>query len=197
MKNRLTLIISLALFMLFLLLYMNGTFQAQEPDLSSGLPRIPDTAMPLNENASPSAENVAASYYEKVGQLEEYLQTNPTDTTHILRLARLLQEGHQPAEASDWYEAYLDLNPNDIQSMLDLANTYGESGEWEKALGITDRLLQVDPDNGKALYNKAAILANRGNLDEATDLWEQIVEKVLDNEIVLLSKNALDRASKM
>tara|TARA_Y100001935_G_scaffold193913_1_gene162010 strand:- start:25234 stop:25845 length:612 start_codon:yes stop_codon:yes gene_type:complete len=145
----------------------------------------------------PSSENVSQSYFDKVEQLESFLATHPDDTTHMIRLARLYQEGHQSVKASEWYEKYKAANPNNIQVLLDLANTYGESGNWDKALSVTNELLELDENNDKALYNKAAILANRNELDEAKQLWQQIMANSEDAHIRSLSQSALNKLKNM
>lgn len=197
MKNRITLLSALLIFLVFAALYSWGMEDSEESELNAQVENLWDDPTGATPSEEPNADNVAASYFEKVEQLKTYLKDNPADTTHILRLARLYQEGHQPVKASQWYEKYLELQPNDIQSLLDLANTYGEAGEWEKALRVTDRLLLIEPDNGKALYNKAAILANKGELNKAAEIWHLIVEKDLDKEIVDLSKQALKKLANM
>jgi len=199
MKNRIILGVVLTLFAVFAYFYTKGAkIEKQQEALSSWTNNNSvESSSEFTRSETPSAENVATSYFEKVNQLETYLETNPNDTTHILRLARLYQEGHQPVKASAWYEKYLVLQPNDIQSLLDLANTYGEFGNWDKALSVTDKLLVIEPENGKALYNKAAIHANLGNLDEATELWKLIVAQNVDQELVKLSSDALEKISNM
>lgn len=141
----------------------------------------------------PSADNVSMSYYQKVTDLEQYLETNPTDTTHILRLARLYAGGHQTEKAIGMYERYKEVNPEQIQTYLELANLYGASSRWDKALNMIEELLKTDPTHGKALYNKAAILANMGDLESARDEWIAIVNTSSDSSIVEMSKSALDR----
>lgn len=197
MKNRIILFVTLSAFAIFAFLYTKGNNASVSPPTSWTNAEQDSDAAGISVTEEPSADNVSTSYFDKVEQLENYLSNNPEDTTHILRLARLYQEGHQAEKASVWYEKYLTLVPTDIQSLLDLANTYGEAGNWDGALEVTDRLLKIEPNNGKALYNKAAIHANMGQFDEAKSAWELIVTNNDDDELVRLSNQALDKLSNM
>lgn len=200
MKNRIYLLITLLAFLLIAVAYSNGFFRFGETGSQSEIVSSDSMAssMVRSENSgTPSAENVASSYYQTVTELEGYLSSHPTDTTHVLRLARLYHEGHQPEKASEWYEKYLELKPHDIQTHLDLANTYGESGLWDQALSVTEKLLVLEPENGEGLYNKAAILANQGNFEQAKIIWEQIVSLDIDSGITEMAKNSIERLSNM
>lgn len=200
MKNRIYVIGILILFLIVALAYSNGMLgfgQSEDQEEFSPDNPMASSMVQSDNSGSPSADNVSSSYYQTVTELEDYLSTHPSDTTHVLRLARLYHEGHQPGKASEWYEKYLELKPHDIQTHLDLANTYGESGDWEHSLAVTDRLLKLDPKNGEALYNKGAIMANQGNYEEAKEVWEQIIDLDADSGITEMAQNSLERLSQM
>ena len=148
-------------------------------------------------DAEPTAENVSTSYYERVKDLESFLETHPADTTHILRLARLLHQGHQLEEATEWYRRLLDINPQQEQVRLDLINAYGQAGQWELALSATDELLEIREDHSGALYNKAAIYANMGRNEDAAAIWETLAEREAGTTIGTMSKNALSKLAAM
>lgn len=124
----------------------------------------------------PDADNVTPGYLEQVARLESYLADNPEDTTHLLRLARIYHDGHQPVSAAVYYERLLDVNPDNRQVWLDLANCYAESMQWEKALGTTRAMLDRFPDDGEALYNLGAVYANLGKGEQAADVWNDMLE---------------------
>lgn len=154
-------------------------------------------AMQPPVDTEPSADNVSTSYYERVKDLESFLATNPADTTHMLRLARLLHQGHQLQEATEWYSRLLEINPQQDQVRLDLINAYGQAGQWELALLATDELLEIRENHPGALYNKAAIYANMGRNNDAAAIWEALSEQEAGTTIGTMSKNALSKLAAM
>lgn len=200
MKNQIYILLTLFIFLIVSFAYTQGVFDGgnseNQEEFSTTQPIAPSVVQSDN-SGSPSADNVSNSYYQTVTELEGYLSTHPSDTTHVLRLARLYHEGHQSEKASQWYEKYLELKPHDVQTHLDLANTYGESGAWDHALSVTDRLLQLDPENDEALYNKGAILANQGKFEEAKVIWEGIMELDTNSDIKEKVQGSLERLSQM
>lgn len=141
----------------------------------------------------PSADNVSDSYRNQVHELEAYLKEHPADTVHIIRLARLYQNGHQPEKAAPLYKSYLEKNPKDSQTWLDLASCYGKSGNWEGAMNATQRLLKLEPNNASAMYNLGAIYANRGNNAEALKWWSKVLEAGQDQHLIDITKQSIDK----
>lgn len=140
----------------------------------------------------PGADNVSDQYKNQVKQLENYLSDNPEDTTHLLRLARLYQDGHNPESATIYYERLLKLKPKDHQSWLDLTNCYATTKNWEKAKEATTRLLHNFPGDEEGRYNLGAIEANMGHPEEAKKLWGQLIQSE-NEEIAALAQKSLDQ----
>lgn len=147
-----------------------------------------DIFMPAPEN--PDANNVSLQYKEQVSDIEQYLAENPDDTTHLLRIARLLQDGHRPSEAAVYYERLLELNPGDRQSWLDLSNCFAASGSWDKAEASTYRMLDAFPGDEEARYNLGAIYANTGKQKEAREVWTGLLNAT-DNEVAKIAGESL------
>jgi len=141
----------------------------------------------------PSADNVSDSYRNQVHELEAYLDEHPADTVHIIRLARLYQNGHQPEKAAPLFKSYLGKNPTDSQTWLDLASCYGKSGNWEGAMNATQQLLKLEPDNASAMYNLGAIYANQGNNAEALKWWNKVLETGEDQHLIDITKQSVEK----
>jgi len=140
----------------------------------------------------PGAENVSDQYKTQVEQLKTYLADNPEDTTHLRRLARLYQDGHNPESAAVYYEQLLQLKPSDHQSWLDLTNCYATVKNWDKAKAATLSLLKNFPEDEEGRYNLGAIQANTGNTAEARKLWSQLTSS--ENETIAdLAKQSLQK----
>ncbi|MGD8427590.1 MAG: tetratricopeptide repeat protein [Balneolaceae bacterium] len=162
---------------------------------------LPDTAPSWNGSQAgsmmsvpdvPGAENVSGQYKDQVKQLEAYLSDNPEDTTHLLRLARLYQDGHKPESAIAYYEQLLKINPNDHQSWLDLTNCYAATGNWKKAKRTAIAMLNNFPGDEEGQYNLGAIHANTGNTEAARKLWLQLTQSE-HKEIANLAKESLQK----
>jgi tetratricopeptide (TPR) repeat protein len=143
-------------------------------------------------SVAPSSKNVSSSYYQQTQQLESYLSEHPSDTTHILRLARLYQDGHQNEKAILWYKKLIELQPQNRQAYLDLINTYGSAQLWAYALETTDKLLAISPDDEEAIYNQAAILANQGKFSQAKTIWTNLLAESESTHIKDMTNKALD-----
>jgi len=152
----------------------------------------PQAGMPMTAPDNPGANNVSDQYKNQVQQLKSYLTDNPDDTTHLLRLARLYQDGHNPELATVYYERLVKLKPKDHQSWLDLTNCYATSGDWIKAKKTTLALLDNFPGDEEGTYNLGAIQANTGNVDEAKQLWMQLT-KSKKSKIAQLATKSLQQ----
>jgi cytochrome c-type biogenesis protein CcmH/NrfG len=76
-----------------------------------------------SSSVKPDASNVSGSFTKKMLDLETYLSKNPSDTTHIIMLARLYQDGHKPEKAVEMYQKVLALHKTNSQLWLDLILT--------------------------------------------------------------------------
>lgn len=163
------------------------------PSTSSSTSSMPENPL----QTEPTADNVSSGYYERVKDLESFLESHPADTTHMLRLARLLHQGHQLRDATLWYERLIEQKPQDIQIRLDLINAYGQAGQWELALQAADKLLEMKDGHPQALYNKAAIYANMGKKEDAKAIWQNLQEREDGTTIGTMSRNALEKLAAM
>lgn len=173
MKKSYILLIIIAATLGFFIIYAGFASETQEP--SRSLEEIhAGITMPTPD--SPDESNVSKQYKEQVRELERTIAENPEDTTHLLRLARMLQDGHLPSKAAEYYTRLLELNPGDHQSWLDLANCYAASGEWQKAEDTTHSMLDEFPNDEEARYNLGAIFANTGKEKEAREVWKSLLQ---------------------
>lgn len=145
----------------------------------------PETLAPTPEAASvqPSADNVDPAFHARLMTLRQRVESAPRDTSALLELARLQQDGHQFTEAAATYERVLALAPEHRQARLDLALVYAESGRWAEARAATDALLARDPDDPAARYNLGAIAANQGDYDTAREAWTAVTGQTRDPDL--------------
>ena len=142
---------------------------------------------------TPDATNVSPTTHLQLESLRKRIVESPDDTTHLFRLARLLQDAHQPAEAARHYRHYLALHPDNYQAWLDMTQSLGQAEQWEEALESVRQMLERYPDDPAALYNMGAIYANLSQPDEARDIWQRLIERDVDPDITLLSRQSLSR----
>ncbi len=126
------------------------------------------------EDVQPTAENVDPTFHARLMALTQEVEAAPRDTSKLIELARMHQDGHQLAEAAEVYRRVLDIVPGHRQSHLDLALCYSELGQWQDALATMEGMLEQFPDDPSALYNLGAIYANQGQYDEAEGIWRRV-----------------------
>lgn len=146
---------------------------------------------------TPDGENLAPSFHVEMEALRRTLDESPEDTTALIRMARLLHDGHKTEEAIPYYRRYLDLHPEGQQAWLDLARSYGERGQWTEALAATQDMLAHFPDHPSALYNLGAIYANTSRLDEARATWQRAAAQSQDPAMKAKVEAALKRLDTM
>lgn len=142
---------------------------------------------------TPDGENVAPSFHIEMEALKKRLETAPQDTTALIRLARLKQDGHQTEEAAAYYRRYLDARSDGRQAWLDLARCYAELARWQEALEATQTMLRRFPDDPAALYNLGAIYANTSRPDEARTTWQRVTRQERNPEMKAMAASALRR----
>jgi cytochrome c-type biogenesis protein CcmH len=118
---------------------------------------------------------VQSSFHENVEALREEVRANPDDAGRVLSLAHLLHDGHQSAEAVEYYEAAIEIDPSGGQAYYDLALAYADQGSWQDAARVLRRRLAIAPDDPMALYDLGAVLANLGDRDGARTLWTTLL----------------------
>lgn len=130
----------------------------------------------------PSKANVASSYTRRVEELKRSVAEDPANAAHMISLAQLLMDGHQIAEAIEYFEKASRLQPKNDSLLLDLAVCYFNRKEYEKALGTTERILAFDQVHSRALYNKGAIFAALNRKNEAVIVWKRLLTVAPNSE---------------
>jgi len=156
-----------------------------------------DWTTDVNTSVTPSADNVHPNFLKQAADLETYLVTNPTDTTHIAMLARLYQDGHKPDKAAIYFEQLLSLQTQNPQHWLDLITVYGTLSHWKKAEDTCVRMLKFFPKNLSAKYNLGAIYANQNKLLDAKKIWNEVVANKSDDHVIHLARQGLEAIDKM
>ncbi len=142
---------------------------------------------------TPDADNVAPSFHVELEALRRNLDNSPQDTTLLLRLARLTQDGHQTEEAVGYYRRYLALHPQGRQAWLDLTQCLGALERWAEALETTQAMLGRFPDDPAGLYNLGAVYANTNRFGEAREAWQRVAAQTQDPAMKTLAEGALQR----
>ncbi|SRR5690606_4788509 len=161
----------------------------QAPPAQPPAPDPVEAAAPVE----PTAENVAPSFHSQLMTLRQRVAESPEDTTHLIRLARLQQDGHRLEEAAASYERLLELAPDHRQAHLDLALVYGELGRWDDARRVTEALLARDADDPAGLYNLGAIAANQGDYDQARTVWTRVQAQTRDAGLARRAASSLQQ----
>lgn len=148
---------------------------------------------PSPTDTAPSANNVSSQYQAEIDALTNRLKEVPNDTTHLLRLAVLYQDGHQAKKAIPLYERYLKRHPGNHQAWLDLTSCYGNVSDWNNALNTSKRMLSRFPDDSFGLYNLGAIYANMGRTKEARSEWSRIITLNTNANVVAMATKSLNQ----
>ena len=142
---------------------------------------------------TPDATNVSRSATQQLDALRMRVVNAPEDTTHIYRLARMLQDAHQVEEASRNYRHYLALRPYNRQAWLDYAQCLGQLSSWTEAQKAVEDMLEVYPDDPSGLYNLGAIYANQSQLEKAKEVWERVARQDESSEMASMAIASLQR----
>ena len=155
------------------------TTPAADPAVPPASPH-PQTAAPADQ---PSASNVGDAVVKNIGDLKHIAAKDPGNAKVRFDLARLLQDGHNPAEAARYYAEGLVLDPRNNDARIDYSLCLFEQGKVQEALDQNRRVLKREGTNAKALYNVGAIHANTGHTDSAEFYWKRLVQLHPDDEI--------------
>lgn len=182
-----------ASFFLFVVVWFStnqGATQATESYTSYNSQASPSS---LGADFSPSALNVTRSTTKQLDALRMRVVESPEDTMHVVRLARMLQNAHQPDEASKYFKHYLALRPENRQAWLDLAQNLAELKRWEEAQKAMESMLTHFPDDPSGLYNLGAIYANQARIEEARQIWTQVATQSSDLSVAEMAASSIDR----
>ena len=142
---------------------------------------------------TPDATNVSQSASQQLDALRLRVVNAPEDTTHVFRLARMLQDAHQLDEAARNYKHYLAMRPRNRQAWLDYAQTLGGMSAWTEALGVIEEMLVLYPDDPSGRYNLGAIYANQSLIEKAEAVWNELAAQNDDPEIASMAKASLEK----
>lgn len=139
------------------------------------------------------AGSAAKVFEARRSELAAQLAEEPERRDLLIRMARLLHDGHRAREAVSYYRRALELDDTDAQTYYDLAAVHGELGEWDRAADVLESRLDQDGGDAIALYDLAAVRANQGRYEEARDLFEQSRSATSDAELLARIAQALAR----
>lgn len=141
----------------------------------------------------PDAEDVAPEFHIELERLKRQVAEHPDDASSRLKLAQMLQDGHQEAAAIVEYRTYLAQVPHSREAWLDLAKAQASVGDWSTALETCDSLLVRFPDDPSGLYNKGAVLANLNRPADARAFWIRAQSQDEDVQIKKMAELAISR----
>lgn len=124
--------------------------------------------------------DVATRFQAQVDEVRARLDASPSDRDLILRLARLLHDGHRVRDALPLYRQAMDLDPADPQPYYDLASAWAGMGEWDAAAGVLGERLERDPGDAVAIYDLGVVRASQGRMEEARTLMESALQATSD-----------------
>ncbi len=141
----------------------------------------------------PGAGNVSAEASQQLDALRLRVVNAPEDTTHVFRLARMLQDAHQTDEAARNYKHYLALRPENRQAWLDYAQSLGTLSRWKEAEHAVEAMLVIYPEDPSGLYNLGAIYANQSRLSEAERIWVEVAAQKKDLDVAAMATSSMER----
>lgn len=140
----------------------------------------------------PSASNVSGSFEKKLFDLQTYLKDHPQDSTHLMLIAHLYQDSHQPKEAVSYYKRLIEVQQKNPQHWLDFITVLAESGDWKQAEEVNLKMLTIFKTNTSAQYNLGAIYANQGKMEEAKRVWSTLINQPdIDSHVKHLVESGL------
>lgn len=152
-----------------------------------------ETVTTASGEFTPDATNVMRGTTQQLDALRLRVINSPNDTTHVFRLARMLQDAHKLDEAARNYKHYLALRPKNRQAWLDYAQALGGMKSWSEAQDVIESMLSIYPDDPSGLYNLGAIYANQSLISEAKSVWTPLSKQNKDVEIAAMAASSLER----
>lgn len=164
----------------------------------STIPKLPTTpsGMPVQRGNSSDNEDAMAPVMQKLEELNERIDNDPTDFHAYLELGGMYNMIGRFEEASEYFESYIDLQPSDTRVRISLAEMYANSGNLEKAIMHLREASRIDPEDEFALYNLGIILASKGDTLSAKEAWQKLVDINPTSEIGISAGQNLKRIGK-
>ena len=144
-------------------------------------------------STSPGRENVSEEYKNKLAELREAVDTNPSDTLAIRNYADFLSASHKMNEAIPYYEKILEINPKRADIYFSLALIYYNKQDFLKCEEANNKVLVFEPKNQMALYNLGAIAATQGKKDKAKEFWNKVIIINSESETGKLAKESVSK----
>lgn len=174
--------------------------QFEKEKTSTPLNSIQEKQMPMDDvhknlgNAeTPTRANVNENFRKQLADLKLKVESNPKDTLALREYADLLNEGHKPLEAIQYYDQILKINPKRKDVLFNLSIIYFNNQDLIKAEEFTNRILSIDKNDEQAEYNLGAISAAKGDKDKAKKIWQEIIMKYPGTPTAQLASTSIDR----
>jgi tetratricopeptide (TPR) repeat protein len=142
---------------------------------------------------TPGRDNVSQEYRNKLAELKEAVDSNPSDTLAMRNYADFLSASHKMNEAIPYYEKIIKINPKRADVYFSLALIYYNKQDFVKCEELNKKVLLFDQKNQMALYNLGAIAATQGKMDKAKEYWNKVVSIDGESETGKLAKESLGK----
>ncbi|MGB3514761.1 MAG: tetratricopeptide repeat protein [Microcoleaceae cyanobacterium] len=156
-----------------------------------------EKSLNISENKKISAQEVSilAKHQIEAKQKVELLEKNISQTTKqqlinknhhhqnisltqdaveaYNRLAQILQNQGQAAEAWQWYKKALSLAPNNSEIYKNLGSLYGQQQQWQEAIKCYQKAEKIQPNSADIYRHLATALTHIDRQTEAAEYWEK------------------------
>jgi tetratricopeptide (TPR) repeat protein len=157
---------------LFLLLFVGGMLVASgmfdEPKVSGGSPPV--------EHQHSEEQGADLTNAVEIGQLEEKISANPSDTAAVLQLGHLYNDSRFFEKAIEKYLQYLKSNPKNAEVIIDMGVCFFNLNKYAQADSIVKIALRFSPNHPVGLFNLGIINLNWEKTDIAKQWFTQLIE---------------------
>jgi cytochrome c-type biogenesis protein CcmH/NrfG/RNA polymerase subunit RPABC4/transcription elongation factor Spt4 len=155
----------------------------------SPLNRPPDPDL----SSMPSAEQQLAN---RVAELEEQVNKDPSDMQSLRTLANLCQDGRFLDKAITYYRRFLEKNPKDADARVDLGICYYEKDNTAEAAKEMRTALKYQPKHVQAHYNLGIVSLKARKIQEANEWFRKTIALAPPNsDIAEQAKQILEQHS--
>lgn len=161
----------------------------------------PNAFSPANPHAGVSDMGGVARTDNAISTLEQKVQTDPTDATSLVLLARSYMEAERYAESARAYAELVKLVPNEAWVWADYADAAAMAQGQTlrgKPTEYINKALALDPKHMKSLALAGSAAMERGDFAVAIQLWEKLrVQLPADSEDASAIEGGLAEARQM
>ncbi len=129
-----------------------------------------------NISSQTQSPGVNLENIQKINQLQEELNKNPSDTKVALQLANLQFDASLYEDAIGNYKTYLAKNPKDSDARVDLGVCYFNLNNDTTAIAEMQTALKYDPKHQIAMMNLGIVNLRMGNMDKAKEWLQKAVK---------------------